>query len=268
MKTRTVNGLKLAFVDQGQGPVLMLVHGFPLDHTMWNGQINPLGRHCRVIVPDLRGFGASDVTSGTTTMAQMADDLARLLDALAIDQPVVLCGLSMGGYVAMEFYRRHAARLKGLILCDTRATADTPEAAAGRRETARRVLEEGPGFLAETMLPKLLAETTFANHPRVAEVLRQTIRDGSPEGIAAAARGMAERADSRDLLPRIGCSTLVVVGAADAIAPPAEMRAMAEAIPDARLVIVPDAGHMSPAENPAAFNAAVLEFVGKLSVES
>lgn len=261
MNTRTINGVKLAYVDRGQGPVLLLVHGFPLDHTMWNGQIDPLGRHCRVIAPDLRGFGGSEAPEGPATMAGMADDLAGLLEALGIDEPVVVCGLSMGGYVAMEFYRRHAARLKGLVLCDTRATADTPEAADGRRETAQRVLRDGPGFLAETMLPKLLSETTLANHPRVAKALRQTILDGSPEGIAAAARGMAERSDSRELLPRITCPTLVLVGAEDAISPPAEMRSMAEAIPGGRLVVIPDAGHISPAENPAAFNAVVLEFL-------
>jgi len=135
-------------VERGSGVPLLLVHGYPLDHSMWQGQIEGLGDACRVIAPDLRGFGASGVTPGTVTMGQMADDMAALLDALKIHEPIVFCGLSMGGYVAWQFALRHRQRLTKLILCDTRAAADSPEAAAGRLKTADKVLDEGAAVAA------------------------------------------------------------------------------------------------------------------------
>ncbi|HEY2411185.1 MAG TPA: alpha/beta fold hydrolase, partial [Pirellulaceae bacterium] len=116
-----VNGIKLNVVERGTGVPLLLAHGFPLDHSMWSGQLDGLSDRCRVIAPDLRGFGASDVVPGVATMQQMADDLAGVLDALAIREPVIFCGLSMGGYVAWQFALRHRTRLAKLILCDTRA---------------------------------------------------------------------------------------------------------------------------------------------------
>ena len=164
-------------------------------------------------------------------MDQFADDLAAWLDVLAIREAVVVCGLSMGGYIAFQFWRKFAARLRGLILCDTRAIADTPEAAAGRRSMAERVLREGPAPLVETMLPKLLAETTLRQRPELVERLRGMIGAGNPQGAAAAARGMAERPDMTASLARIRCPTLVVAGQHDAISPPAEMRNLAAAIP-------------------------------------
>ena len=145
-------------------------------------------------------------------MAQFADDLAALLDALGISEPVVLCGLSMGGYIAFQFWRRHAARLRGLILCDTRAAADTPEAAAARAVMAERVLREGPAPLVETMLPRVLGETTRRQRPDLVENVRRMMMAADPRGIAAASRGMAERPDMTASLPQIRCPTLVVVG--------------------------------------------------------
>jgi 3-oxoadipate enol-lactonase len=155
-----VADVELNVVERGRGIPLLLVHGFPLDHTMWSGQIDALSDACRVIAPDLRGFGASDVTTGTVTMERLADDLAGLLDALEIAEPVALCGLSMGGYVAWQFWQRHRSRLARLILCDTRAAADPPETAHVRRESAERVLTDGPGFLADGMIDKLFAPKT------------------------------------------------------------------------------------------------------------
>jgi len=261
MKTCTVHGIKLATVDQGRGVPLVLVHGFPLDHTMWSGQIDALAEDCRVIAPDLRGFGASDVTEGTVTMAQFADDLAGLLDALEIGEPVVLCGLSMGGYVAFEFWRRHGSRLKALVLCDTRAASDSPDAAAGRLKTAETVMAEGPSSLVEAMLPKLFAETTRKRHPELIDSVRKVMLSTDPRAVAAAARGMVERADATAMLAKIACPTLVVVGRHDVISPPDEMRAIQAAIPEARLVEIDGAGHMSPLENPVEFNAAIRDFL-------
>lgn len=261
MKRRTVRGVKLAYVERGAGAPVVLVHGFPLDHSMWDAQIEALALRWRVIAPDLRGFGQSGVTPGTVTMADVADDLAGLLDALGAAGPAVVCGLSMGGYVAFEFWRRHAARVRALVLCDTRAAPDSPEAAQARLDAARRVLLEGPAFLADSMLPRLLAPGTLAARPDLADRLRAVIERTDAQGIAAAARGMAARADATPLLAQIACPALVVVGSEDAISPPAEMRLLCAAIPGARFVEIAGAGHMTPLEKPAEVNAALLEFL-------
>jgi len=265
MKTVTANGVEIAFRDEGRGTPLLLVHGFPLDHTMWKHQIEGLSSVCRVIAPDLRGFGRSRAMGAKVTMERLADDLAALVDALGAGEPIVFCGLSMGGYVAWEFWKKYRAGVRGLVLCDTRAAADSPEAAAGRRETARRVLAEGPAFLVDAMVPKLLAPGASATRPDLIESLSAMIRSANAQGVAAAALGMAERDDASTLLPRIDCPCLVVVGQYDAISPPDEMRAIAESIPGAQWVAVSDAGHMAPMENPDQVNAAIAAFLDGLS---
>jgi pimeloyl-ACP methyl ester carboxylesterase len=265
MNSLTVHGTEIWYADRGTEQPVVLVHGFPLDHTMWAELIDALaGPATRILAPDLRGFGRSPLgTIGDAkfTMDQFADDLAAWLDALAIREPVVFCGLSMGGYIAFQFCRKYAARLRGLILCDTKATADTPEGAAARRDTAERVLREGTAPLIEGMLPKLLAESTVRQRPELVERLRRTIAAGNPQGIAAAARGMAERPDMTAALGQIRCPTLVVVGQHDAISPPAEMRRLAAAISGAKLAEIPAAGHMAPMENPVAVSGATREFL-------
>jgi 3-oxoadipate enol-lactonase len=287
MKSLSVRGTELRCVDCGQGRPVLFVHGFPLDHTMWAAQIEAISRQHRAIAPDLRGFGLSAVAekgrgpicvehppgrSGKldlspfppVTMEQFADDLAAMLDALGVREPVVYCGLSMGGYIALQFQRKYAARLRGLVLCDTRSAADTPEAVVARRAMADRVLKEGPAFVADAMLPRLFCETTRQQRPEIVEGLRQVILANSPHGIAAATLGMAERPDMTASLKEIACPTLVIVGQEDAISLPAEMRGMAEAIPGARFAEIPAAGHMAPMENPAAVNAAIVEFLATL----
>jgi len=257
-----VGDIRLNVVERGQGKPLLLVHGYPLDHSMWRGQLDGLANRCRVIIPDLRGFGASDVTPGTVTMEQMADDLAGLLDVLKISQPTLFCGLSMGGYVAWQFALKHRARLAALILCDTRAAADTPEAAAGRRKTAERVLAEGTAVAAEALLPKLFGPATFAQQPQIVEATRQVILRTRPEGVAAALRGMAERPDVTPRLSEIDVPALVLCGEHDGISPPDEMRQFAARMPQARFVEMPNAGHMAPLEQPMAVNTAIREFLG------
>jgi 3-oxoadipate enol-lactonase len=261
MKTLNVNGIEWAVVDSGSGPPVLLVHGFPLDHTMWNRQVEAFSAEYRVIAPDLRGFGQSGVTEGKVTMEEFADDLAALLEGLGIEEPVVFCGLSMGGYVAWQFWRKYPDRVRALILCDTRAAADAPEAAAARLEMADRVLAEGPEPLVDAMIPKLFAETTYANDPNVVESLRRVMLSTDPRAIAAAARGMAERVDATSMLGRIGCPTLIVVGEFDALSTPDEMRSMADAMSGARFAPIAGAGHMSPMENAESFNAVVLGFL-------
>ena len=273
MERRLGNGAEPRTVDRGDGPVVLLAHGFPLDHRMWEGQIAVLSAQYRVVAPDLRGFGASAGKTETAlskpagepaTMDQMADDLAALLDAKEIFEPIVLAGLSMGGYVALSFWRRHADRLRALVLCDTRAEADTPETAAARRRTADRAAREGTAFLCDDMLPRLLAAPTFEQSPEVVALARRMILEAPPLAVAAAALGMAARPDATAWLPRIDCPALLVVGGEDAITPPASMRAMARSMPRARVVEIPGAGHLARLERPAEFNAALLDFLATL----
>ncbi|MEN6452513.1 MAG: alpha/beta fold hydrolase [Thermoguttaceae bacterium] len=265
MKSLKLNGRDIGYEDFGQGRPLLLVHGFPLDHTMWSEQHPLASERVRVIAPDLPGFGRSSLRGDVVTMEQFADDLAGLLDALGVAEPIVLCGLSMGGYIAFQFWRKYAARLGAMILCDTRAATDSPDAATGRRVMAERVQREGPAPLIDSMLPRVLGATTQRERPQLVESLRGVMMSNPPRGIAAAARGMAERPDMTAALAEIRCPTLVVVGAEDAASPPAEVRAMAQSIPGARYIEVPAAGHLSPLENPAAFNAAVTEFLEEVA---
>lgn len=262
MNSLHVNGDELRYIERGSGVPLVLLHGFPLDHSMWAGQIDGvLAERCRVIAPDLRGFGQSPASGEKVTMEQFADDVALLLDGLGITEPVVLCGLSMGGYIAFQFWRKYAARLRALILCDTRATADSPEVAAGRLAMADRLHRELPTALVETMMPKLFAESTHQRHPELVSGLQQVMLSTDPRGIAAAARGMAERPDMTTSLDLIDCPTLVMVGESDVISPPGEMQGMAQAIRGSCFVEISAAGHMAPLENPAEANAAISAFL-------
>ena len=251
---------ELNVVERGQGRPLVLVHGFPLDHSMWQGQLDGLAGQFRVIAPDLRGFGGSTVTPGLVTMQRMADDLAEMLAGLAIAEPVVFCGLSMGGYVAWQFALRHRERLAKLIVCDTKAAADAPEAAANRVALADRVQREGAGFVAEAMLPKLFAPASIEAKAPCVEATRQVILRTDPRGIAAASRGMGQRPDITGRLREIDVPTLVLCGQHDAISPPAEMKTIAAGLPNAKYVEIAGAGHMAPLEKPAEVNAAILAF--------
>jgi 3-oxoadipate enol-lactonase len=252
-----VGDIKLNVQDEGSGPVVLLVHGFPLDHLMWAEQVQDLARDHRVIAPDLRGFGKSSVTEGTVTMEAFADDLARLLDTLGIREKIILCGLSMGGYVSLAFWSKYADRLRAMVLADTRPAADLPEAAGQRLLLAEKVLKDGIGPVQEAMLAMLTGPTTKDSRPAVVKELERMFAENPPKGVVAALRGMACRKDWTPRLGEIHVPTLAIVGKDDAITPPADMKKMADAIPGARFVEIPDAGHMAPMEDPQAFNAAL-----------
>jgi pimeloyl-ACP methyl ester carboxylesterase len=257
----SISDTTLNVVDRGSGRVILLVHGFPLDHSMWSHQIEDLSSDFRVLAPDLRGFGGSGGADEILTMARLADDLDELLDAMEIREPVVFCGLSMGGYVAWPFFQRHRDRIRALILCDTRAGADTPDVAHGRLYLADRVLREGTLGMSEEMLRKLFADDTRQQAPATLQATFDVMKGSSPQSIAAALRGMAERADMRNLLPKIDCPVLVLCGEHDQITPPAEMEAMAAEIESATWQIIPHAGHLAPLENPTAVNQAIRSFM-------
>jgi 3-oxoadipate enol-lactonase len=253
MSLYPIGDVELSVNVSGAGAPILFVHGFPFHGGMWDDQAAALSEW-QVVVPDLRGFGASGAGAPDAwTMDTFADDLARLIDALELG-PVVLCGLSMGGYVAFAFWRRHRDLCRGLVLADTRAEADTEAGRAGRQEMAERVQAEGTAFVVDGMLPKLLSGYTRRERPGVVERVRAMI-DGTPaDTIARAQRAMAARPDSTRDLGGIDVPVLVVAGEEDAIVPVEVTERMATRIPGARLELVPDAGHLAPMEDPAAFN--------------
>lgn len=259
---------------------VVFIHGFPFDGSMWTPQLDALPDGWRGIAPDLRGFGESplngdihETASGkrlgggiaradepVLTMALLADDIAALI-AEEADGPAVVCGLSMGGYVAFELVRRHPERVRGLVLADTRAEADSDEARENRLLMARTARSSGTRPIATAMVPALLAGSTREGRPEVVEKVRQMILGTPVATLVAALAGMAVRRDSTGSLGGISVPTLVLVGEDDGITPPDDARRMAAAIPDAALTVVPDAGHLSGLENPAAFNAALSDFL-------
>lgn len=256
----------LAYDDDGPGPVVVLLHGFPLSRAMWKGQESEVGSVYRVIAPDLRGHGETAAPDGVYTIDGMADDVMETLDALQIREPVVLGGLSLGGYVALSAALRYPDRFRALILMDTRAGADAPEAARGRLASADQVDATGKNDdVVEGMLARLFSPFTRQNRAHLIDFAHKLMVKTSARAVAGALRGMAARPDRTHDLARITMPTLVLVGADDVITPPEEARVLAEALPRARLEVIPDAGHLAPLENPAACNRAILEFLSGLA---
>jgi pimeloyl-ACP methyl ester carboxylesterase len=252
----------------GAGTPVVLLHAFPLDGRMWAPQAEALagtGTY-QVIVPDLRGFGAAkEQAVEEAGMDLLADDVARLLDDRGLDR-VVLGGLSLGGYIAFAFVRRHADRLSGLLLLSTRAGADAEEARGDRLAMAERVLAEGNGFVPEVMLPRLLGPTSLEERPELVQRVTGLIGEQDPRAIAAAQRGMAARPDSGDVLGSIAVPTLVVTGEEDTLTGPDEGRALAAGIPGARFLLVERAGHLVNLERPEVVNEALLDFLAPIWV--
>lgn len=266
MATANIHNNTIAYESQGTGSPVLLIHGFPLNRQMWQAQADALAKSHRVITADLRGFGESPMGTGEVSMQRYAGDLVALLDHLKIDEPVSVAGFSMGGYVTFPFWKHHANRVRSILLVDTRAKADSSEQAVGRRETAEKVQSEGSGFLIEAMMPKLVASDTLQNRPRLVAELRAMMESSSIAGIAEALHAMANRADSQNMLTQIDVPVLIIVGEADAIAPPNEAEEIAKALPHGEYCLVPNAGHMAPMENPDAVSAAMQEHLSTLSL--
>jgi 3-oxoadipate enol-lactonase len=246
----------------GEGPVVLFVHGFPLDRTMWRPVAAALTGWRRVS-PDLRGMGLSEGPDDGYSLAVYADDLAALLDTLQV-QDAVVCGLSMGGYVALELFRRHPARIRGLVLANTRATADDALGRERRDATIARIRRDGTGFLVEDMLPKLLAPASLATRPDVVRQVRGMIGSQPARGLVGALTAMRDRPDATPLLPTIAVPTLVIHGSDDQLIPVAAGRAMAEAIPGAQFSLIPAAGHLAPIEQAVNTGRVIREFLEAL----
>lgn len=256
MKLR-VREREVGYDDSGSGPAVIWLHAFPLDRRMWAGTVAALaasGR--RLITVDARGFGQS-APGGGCSIAQLADDLAGLMDALDIPAATV-GGLSMGGYVALAFARLHPRRLSRLILAATRAAADTPQALQARQQALALIAREGAAIYLDQSLPRLLAPAAAPSTLTEVRALAETRAPSLVAGIEA----LRDRPDRTAELGAIRVPTLVISGALDQVVSPGEMRLMSQAIPGSRFVSLEGAGHLVNIESPAPFTQAVLEFLG------
>jgi 3-oxoadipate enol-lactonase len=239
----------------GSGPPVVLLHPFPANHELWKPAAQALVSHYRVILPDLRGHGDSGIGTGPATMEKHAADIARVLDHEEVARAAFV-GVSIGGYVLFEFWRKYRARMEALVLCNTKAQSDTPEARASRQQAAAEVIERGTEPFFESMLPKLIGKTTYNTRPDLVEGALRMMRKMSPEDVAMVQRGMAERPDSVETLKTVNVPTLVVTGDEDIFTGVPEAELMRRNIPGSQMKVIGRAGHYSPWEQP--------EDVGKL----
>ncbi len=259
----SVDGAPFEVRDEGEGQALALLHGFPLDHKIWDAQAAALAGRARVIRYDLRGLGESPATPGPYLMERLAGDLVEILDALGVERAVVV-GHSLGGYVALAFFRMFAERCAGLGLVCSRTSADTPEAAAARLALADRVERDGIGPVVETFVPKLLAPDAYAAHPQLVAQITATVERTDPRGAAAMLRGMAARVASDDLYDEMRLPVGIVAGARDALIPPDAARALAAAVVNATLDVL-DCGHLPSCEVPDALGVALGRLLDRVS---
>ena len=234
----------------GDGPAVVLLHPFPANHEFWMPVGEELSSRYRLILPDLRGHGESEVGEGPATMAKHTADLIRVMNDANLSR-APLIGVSIGGYILFEFWRRHRERVAALGLCNTKAPADNPEGRAGRLEAANDVLERGTEPFLQSMVSRVLAKTTQETRPDLVQGALRMMRQMSPEDIAQVQRGMAERPDSMDTLKTINVPTLLVTGDEDILTGINEAELMRQHIAGSQLQVIPKAGHYLPWEQPA-----------------
>lgn len=259
-----INGTILTYSDRGDGLPLLLIHGFPLCRKMWRPQAEALSKAgCRVISPDLRGFGESPLTAESMSISDYADDMVRLLDYLGIDKAVV-GGMSMGGYLLLNLLERYPERIAAAIFIVTKAEGDDEAGRVRRTMLAETCLAEGVLPLAEAFHTILFAPATLTDNPELVEEVFGWMRDADPRGAAAALLAMRDRKDYVSRLGSITHPALVIAAGQDQAIGLENSRLIAETIPGTQLSLLHDAGHMANMEQPAAFNAAVLEFLAGL----
>jgi len=261
----TLNGLTINYTERGlpQGSPVVFIHGFPFNHTMWEPQMKALPNQYRAITYDIRGHGESSVGDGQYTIEYFVDDLFSLMDHLVIDKAIV-CGLSMGGYIALRAYERHPERIKALVLCDTKSEPDSNEAKLKRSSVAKSVKTSGTGPFADEFAGSIFAPQTFQSHPDIVESVKKMIRANSPIGIAGAALALGGRTDTSGVLAAIKVPTLILVGEQDKLTPPSVAESMHRQIAGSELHIIPYAAHMSNLENAPAFGTYLIEFLNRV----
>lgn len=254
--------MNLFFLDEGPraGLPIILIHGFPFDRTMWKPQVLALKNNYRVIAYDVRGLGRSPLNDTPATMESFVDDLFGLLDHLGLPA-VALCGLSMGGYIALRAAEREPQRVRALVLADTRSEADTEQARQNRLASISAIEKDGLIPFADDFVQKVFAPRTLVDNKPCVDSIRDTILYSDPKGVCAAAAAIMSRTDTTPALAKIVAPTLVLRGESDAITPLASCQALASAIPGAKFAQIPDAGHLSSLENSQVFNQHLLGFL-------
>ena len=259
MEQSDLENTRLAYHTQGSGTPILLVHGYPFNSQIWNRTSNLLAtRGWYVIAPDLRGFRQSPPLGANrvTTMECFADDLYHLLQTIGMTEKIVLVGLSMGGYITMQFARKYAERLSGIVLCGTKTVADTPQIADNRRKQAAALLDGSLSLedVADSMIPKLFSTATQEKKPELIAELRNIIIESQHvHGVAAATLGMAERLDTTEVLRQLNVPVLAICGVEDQFSPSSEMRCLAEIAKQGTFVEIPESGHLPPMEQPELF---------------
>ena len=256
--------LAVSHQEAGQGKPLVFLHAFPLSSAMWQAQIDEFSPNFRVLAPDVRGIGQTSPFEAKPAVEILARDLASWLESVGVHEPIVLCGLSMGGYVALEFARAYAKKLRALILADTRADADSADTKIARNEMIEFAKSHDGRAVAQKMMPKLLGQTTLRENQEIAQQVEQIASKNSGESLAQLIAALRDRRDLSDILASISIPTLIIGGAEDTVSPPDVMAQMAAKIPKARHIVIERAGHLSNLEQPEKFNSALREFLNGL----
>ncbi|MDD8018289.1 MAG: alpha/beta fold hydrolase [Bacteroidota bacterium] len=263
-----INNVLHRYIDVGISTAapIIFIHGFPFSHKMWafpGGQTEALSGTHRVIAYDVRGHGESEVGTGHYSIEFFVDDLIGLMNQLTIPK-AILCGLSMGGYIALRAVERHADRISGLVLCDTRSEADPNEARVKRAQAIKEIQENGMKQYAENYVKNVFAPESLQQKAEAVRMIQSIIERTSPISIYGTLMALASRTDTTAALPFITCPTLILVGEKDTLTPPTAAQAMKDKIPNAQLFLIPKAAHMSNVENPEDFNTHLVEFVSKI----
>ena len=264
MKYQLENGF-LAYDQSGEGIPLLFIHGYPLSRKIWNNQLENLSDIAGMVSVDLRGHGESYPFDGEYKMELLAQDCYQLLGDLNIDPPVIVCGLSMGGYVTFSLYRRYPQLFKGMILTSTRAVADTPEGKASREAGINNARLNGITAIVDGMLPKLVSPFTLTTKKELVSYIREIMLATSVNGVVGTLQGMRDRPDSTSLLNQIQCPALIIHGADDQIIPLREADTMSRQLPGSHMCVIPQAGHLPNMEQPERYNRALREFILSLS---
>lgn len=256
----TISGLQVFTAGDKYNKPIIFVHGFPYDHTMWDKQIDHLKNDYYCVTYDIRGLGSSVVGDGQYTMESYVDDLLEIISELKLVKPV-LCGLSMGGYMAFRAVERSQDTFGSLILCDTKAEADTDEGKLIRANKIKQINEEGIEAFVDSFVPTCFAKDTIENRNELLQNILRKCKTNNPIGVKGALIAMLSRTDTTKFLSKINIPTLIVVGENDALTPPAVMKLLNESIPNSRFEIIYGSGHMTPIEKPDAVNEAIRSFL-------
>jgi pimeloyl-ACP methyl ester carboxylesterase len=260
MRLKIDNGF-LEYDLKGTGIPLLFIHGYPLSRKIWLPQLTSLSDKVKVISLDLRGHGESFPFEGAYSMDLLAEDCKRLLDEIGVQSPILVCGLSMGGYVTMALYQKFPGLFKGMILTSTKPGPDSAEGKANRDIAIKDAYEHGVSYIADNMLQKIVSPLTFSTKPDLLNNIHAIMAITSLQGIVGALQGMKERPDSTPILSLAKCPVLIIHGEDDRLIPVTDAELMHKIIPNSQFVVIPKAGHLPNLEHPDRFNQAIRDFI-------